>query len=553
MTLFPSPRASRRRGLTKTAVAAALAGALVSAHAGETPPDTDELWKIIQKQQRQLERQQQQIQQLKQRLERTSEDVERTAQEAEQADQKAEATAQVVEETRDQVAEVSERAGEAAEDRFSLGGYGSVRFATNSLDAIEPTFTHRRFVLAGDAQVTDRLSTYLELELERFSEIELEKGLSSEPGTPLEVEQAVEGTSGSELAVEQAWARYAFNDALNFDIGALLVPLGRFNLRHDDNEWNIPRRPLVDRGAPVIPAKAAWPELGAGFSGQSEFGGGLLDYRLYVMNGATLDFELEQKIKAEDDGLLESVQEAEFGLSGGPFDQDLDGGKAVTGRLAFQPAPGHELAVSGYRGRYTPNLLRDASLTSLGIDGLHTLGGFEIEYEGVYTDFEDPSGVAGDFAALAINEAGEIESDSAVHEVEIALSESALADAKSGYWLELRRPFWPEAWSDSILAESFSNPQLVPTLRLEQVFYDEQLTGFEFEDGAVSEFDTRDSTLNRASLALAYRPVPEWVFSLTGEYTWTDEDSLNGLTNFLAAGPGEDDALSLMFGVAFGF
>ena len=50
--------------------------------------------------------------------------------------------------------------------------------------------------------------------------------------------------------------------------GAMLVPLGRFNLNHDDNRWDIARRPLIDRGAPALPVPAAWDEVGAGFLGE---------------------------------------------------------------------------------------------------------------------------------------------------------------------------------------------------------------------------------------------------------------------------------------------
>ena len=47
--------------------------------------------------------------------------------------------------------------------------------------------------------------------------------------------------------------------------------------------------------------------------------------------------------------------------------------------------------------------------------------------------------------------------------------------------------------------------------------------------------------------------VPEWVITLAGEYTWTNEDSLAGLTNFLVAGDSEDNNFSLLLGTAFGF
>ena len=46
--------------------------------------------------------------------------------------------------------------------------------------------------------------------------------------------------------------------------------------QRDDNRWNIARRSLVDRGVPVLPVKAAWPELGAGFLGAAFLAGACL-------------------------------------------------------------------------------------------------------------------------------------------------------------------------------------------------------------------------------------------------------------------------------------
>ena len=95
--------------------------------------------------------------------------------------------------------------------------------------------------------------------------------------------------------MEQAWMQYDIANWLQFRGGAVLVPLGRFNINHDDNRWDLPRRSLVDRGTPVLPTTAAWPELGAGFLGDIPIGNaGKLSYQAYVMNGVTLDSEVEQ-------------------------------------------------------------------------------------------------------------------------------------------------------------------------------------------------------------------------------------------------------------------
>src|SRR5207249_10882200 len=88
--------------------------------------------------------------------------------------------------------------------------------------------------------------------------------------------------------------QFALADWLRFRAGMMLVPLGRFNLNHDDNRWDLPRRSLVDRGVPVLPVKAAWDELGAGVSGEMPLGDqGSLGYQLYVVNGAVLQPDVE--------------------------------------------------------------------------------------------------------------------------------------------------------------------------------------------------------------------------------------------------------------------
>ena len=149
-------------------------------------------------------------------------------------------------------------------ERVKIGGYGSLRYDNSSLDDLYSTFTFRRFVLTTEAKIAPRLRFSLELEYERFRKLELERSVKPED-EGLGLEQAIEGTDGSEIAIEQAWLQYDLTDWLSFRGGAVLVPVGRFNLRHDDNLWNLPRRSLADRGAPVLPSTSAWDELGVGF------------------------------------------------------------------------------------------------------------------------------------------------------------------------------------------------------------------------------------------------------------------------------------------------
>lgn len=485
------------------------------------------------------------IQQLNQRVESLEKELYKAR--GDQAQDKQQALESKVDAQQKQIEALADRENPSTGllDRVKIGGYGSVRGEVTNLDNQRDTFTFRRFVLTTDAQINDRLQTYLELEFERFAEIELEKETNA-GDDEFEAVQAVEGTNGSEIAFEQAWARYRITPGLNIEAGALLVPLGRFNLNHDDNQWNLTRRSLVDTGVPVLPVAAAYPELGIGVSGVVPVGdASLLDYRFYVVNGAQLDFEFEEEVVSENGGAPESAFEAEFAPTQGGFSEDLNDNKALTGRLAYRLSPGQEFAVSGYWGRYTPDFLTNAYLTSIGLDGLHTWGGLELEYQAIYTAWDDVEKVAESFARTAFNQEGA----GAV----VTLSGDSLADSRSGYWVELRYPFWPQALNGTFLQRGFANPEIDPTFRFEQVFFNDQLRSFEFQNSNVTEFDTISATLSRVTLGLAYRPVPEWVISIAGEYTWTNQDSLAGLTNFIAAGPNEDDAFAFTTGVAFGF
>src|SRR5581483_7012323 len=156
-------------------------------------------------------------------------------------------------------------------ERVQVGGYGSARFETDSPKDLKSTFTLRRLVLTLDANIAPRLRSYVEIEFERFRKLELEQSFIHSEDT-FGSELAIEGTNDSELSLEQAWLEFEANRGFRLVGGAILVPIGRFNLNHDDNRWDIPRRTLVDRGVPVLPATVAWDELGAGLRGDFDVG-----------------------------------------------------------------------------------------------------------------------------------------------------------------------------------------------------------------------------------------------------------------------------------------
>ncbi len=413
------------------------------------------------------------VRELRQKLERLEKklEMEDTAREKKAADERAAIKAEV---KKDVISEVTAK-GQSFFDRLiaqtKVGAYGSMRYGTSNLDELHNTFTFRRFVLTVDSPITERLKANMELEFERFTELEFEKTTTKTPGGGLTSAQAIEGTNQSEISLEQAWMQYDIGDWRKFRGGAVLVPLGRFNINHDDNRWDLPRRSLVDRGVPVLPAEAAWPELGVGFLGDISLGAtGKLNYQWYVMNGAALDPEIEQISQTRAGDTAKLAYEVEIQPTRGTFSQDVKPGKAVGTRWAYSPWLGDEVGASLYWGRYTPDYLANEPVFFNFFRREENLGGpFEIEAEYVYTKWNGVFNVARNLARRAINSESEGEVGDVETEIEFELA--SLASSKQGYWIDFRYRFWPEFLSNTILGKHFANPQLIATLRLEQVWF----------------------------------------------------------------------------------
>jgi hypothetical protein len=431
---------------------------------------------------------------------------------------------------------------------FRLGGYGSTRFEASDLKNLNNTFTFRRFVLTGDATIGERLRGLVELEFERFTELEVERNAPSEGGRR-GFSQSIEGSDKTELSLEQAWVQFALTDWAKFQTGMILVPLGRFNINHDDNRWDLPRRSLVDRGVAVLPSTAAWSEVGLGFNGDiptENFG--TFNYRVYVMNGVTLDSSIETF--ARGSGELEA--EVEITPRRGTANIDLKRDKAGAIRIAWSPVLGSEIGLSGYYGRYTPDFLPSEPVWAVSIDGKATFGRFELEGEYVRTRFEGINRVVRGFAQSVAEQ--KLETGLAPLNTTVEFELAGLASTKQGYWLEGRYRFWPAFLGDSILGRRLSNPQLIAVTRWEQVWLDGLVTAAEFTGGAITQIAKDHRFVDRATIGLAYRPVPLVVFQVAFERTWTDPGkSLANVTNFLPARRSEDTANTFLFGAVFGF
>jgi hypothetical protein len=435
-------------------------------------------------------------------------------------------------------------------ERVQIGGYGSVRFEANSARGVDTTFTLRRFVLTADAAIAPKLRSYFELEFERFRKLELDRKVEVANGG-LTIRQAIEGTTDSEISLEQAFLEYELAEPLKVRAGALLVPLGRFNLSHDDNRWDLPRRSLVDRGVPVLPVEAAWDELGAGFIGDVAIGErGSIGYQFYVVNGALLEPEVESELEGRnEEGGKEAALEAEFSPSTGTFAEDHKNAKAVTGRLVYSPALGHEIAGSFYRGRYTPDFLPSEAITAFAVDGLSISGPFEIEAEYVHSDFGDVDRVARGFAARAADREASATVGDFETKIEFALD--SLAQTRQGYWIEPRWRFRPAWLKRSILGRPFEDPVLTAVFRWEQAWLDGLLREVDFQGGQVTGLEKVDRRVDRLTIGGSYRPVPLVAFQLAYEFTRVDHGALGEVTNFLDTR--DDKSHAFLVGAAFGF
>jgi hypothetical protein len=328
----------------------------------------------------------------------------------------------------------------------------------------------------------------------------------------------------------------------------MLVPLGRFNLNHDDNRWDLPRRSLVDRGVPVLPVPAAWSEVGMGLVGDIPTDDwGKFTYQVLVMNGVTLDSSIETF--ARGSGELEA--EVEIQPRRGTANIDLKRDKAGALRLTWSPEPASEIGASVYYGRYTPDFLPSESVWAIGLDGKTMLGPIEIEGQYVLTHYNGIRRVARGFADAVANR--EFTAGTPL-EVAVEFELAGLAETKHGYWADLRYRFFPDFLRDTPLGRPFDNPQFVLTLRGEQVWLNGLVKEIDFSNGLLTSIERENRWVDRVTLGLAYRPVPLFVIQAAVERTWTNQGkSLAAVTNFLPARRTEDTANTFLLGVAFGF
>lgn len=267
----------------KTLLAASVAMGIASqAMAQDSLPSREEMWKLIQQQQKQIDA-------LTKKQNSTEEKVEKAAKEVKEVQQ------------------TSVAAGNTNGwwNRTSVGGYGEMHYtASNSGDDAEADF--HRYVLFLNHEFNDRIRM--------FSELELEHSLAGE------------GKNG-EVELEQAFVEFDLNDAGTHQAkaGLFLLPVGILNETHEPPTFfGVERNPIESQ---IIPT--TWWEGGAGYSGQfsNGFGADLAFHSgLNVATSGTNAYKIRNG--------RQKVSEAEAN----------DG--AVTGRLTWSGMPGVKLAAT---------------------------------------------------------------------------------------------------------------------------------------------------------------------------------------------------------------
>jgi len=303
--------------------ASILALGLGGANVHAAPPTQEEMWKIIQQQQRTIE-------ELKARLDKT------------EAKGVAEAPKAVPQ--KEQVQELDRKTGVLAEEveklktqlaipeqpeykvRYGLGPAASKVYGMDqgvSLAGYGNAFYQNKVSDDGDDQADlERLVVYLGY---KFNEYLI---LNSE----IEYEHATTGEGDEEkgeVSVEFAYLDFFFNPLVNARAGLVLTPMGFINEIHEPPTFHGNQRPEVERR--IIPS--TWREIGVGLFGEILPG---LQYRMYGINGLKAE-------EFESDGIREGRQGGSQAIA-----EDL----AFTGRLDYSPefVPGLLIGASTFLG-----------------------------------------------------------------------------------------------------------------------------------------------------------------------------------------------------------
>jgi hypothetical protein len=365
-----------------------------------------------------------------------------------------------------------------------LGGYADIQFRSQRKGTIDNgygdirngqgltnNFDQQRFVPFIYGDLTDHLKF--------AAEIELEHGIREEGGPDRELE----------FGLEFAHFDYLMKEAFNFRAGILLVPIGKFNLLHDSPLNDLTDRPLVSQL--IIPTTMS--ETGAGFYGTFYPGRtGKIDYEVYVTTGPCGYEPTGEPTINEQDGSRGARQRkcaADDGF-------DINNGKAFSGRVAYSPFLGVEIAGSGYYGNASPSSYNPFSIAA--VDWTLQRGPFELIGEAAWAY------ARGNSRAIPNNQIG-----FAPGALLTGISGNSLGvppQRMDGYYIQGNYHFMPE------FLTRWSPKHFGPGSTFTAVFrYDRVNTN---QDNAVGGF----GDLEQFSFGLNYRPIEDAVFKISYQY-----------------------------------
>ncbi|MBI4006752.1 MAG: porin [Gammaproteobacteria bacterium] len=267
-------------------------------------PSSEEMWEIIQQQQKVIE-------ELKAKLEQTENKVAATETRVDTTVKEIEAAAEAME-----TARTGASTAASWTEKTTIGGYGELHY--NSLnddnasiggdDDVDSVDFHR-FVLYFGHEFTDSIRF--------FSELELEHAL---------VDDNTDGSEAGEVELEQAWVELDFTDQHRARAGLDILPIGIINPTHEPNTFYGVERNKIE--TEIIPT--TWWEAGLGMNGEIVPG---WNYDLIAHSGLVVPTTGSSAFRPRSGRL--KVSEA--------ADQDI----AFTGRIRYTGMPGLEVGASG--------------------------------------------------------------------------------------------------------------------------------------------------------------------------------------------------------------
>jgi len=348
-----------------------LAGSVLSPSSYAQTPNIDELWKLVQAQQKQLQQQQQEIQSQKQEISSLKKEIKQSSSELDTSgiDSLQLNTVRVEEgveilapnsiagENKIATTEMSggddDYLQENKTGNFSYTGYMTANYHNFDWET-DPDRRAKgdleRLVLEGRYQFNDQFAIQAEIEFEHGgtgSTMEYER-LEEFGEFEFEVEK------GGEIVLEELFLDYTISPNLGIKIGEIPVPIGLINKRHRPSHYYTVER--SESESAIIPV--AWHELGVELYGNT----GPWAYRAQVISGL-------------DSTGFNSANWIKSGFQT-RFEQKNVDNLALAARLDYQIKYGVQVGASAYFGNTTDNrpkvdLEEDAYVTIVGLDGIY--------------------------------------------------------------------------------------------------------------------------------------------------------------------------------------